>query len=257
MAQNLFLPGLPVDLIEAVYRAAPGNEIDSGKFASPESSAALVANAFGAFLAAPETLPPLPGTEAAGWPAESVQLEGIVRFPWSGGRHPCLDVLIATATALIGVESKRFEPFRPKPPPALSDAYWRPVWGSQMTGFQRVRDALRSGDLKFIHLDAAQLVKHAFGLRTSVQSEGTHAGKRAILLYLYAEPQVWPGTPRTIDDQVRLTHANEIGRFSEMVEGDEVEFRACSYRQLLDGWQRQLAVPLQQHALAVLDRFAP
>jgi len=29
---------------------APGNEIESGKFASPESSAALVANAFGLFL---------------------------------------------------------------------------------------------------------------------------------------------------------------------------------------------------------------
>ena len=32
-----------------------------------------------------------------------------MRFPWRGGRHPCLDVLITTETALIGVE------FRKKP----------------------------------------------------------------------------------------------------------------------------------------------
>jgi hypothetical protein len=44
------LPGLPVELIRACYAAAPGNEIESGKFASSESSAALVANAFGFFL---------------------------------------------------------------------------------------------------------------------------------------------------------------------------------------------------------------
>jgi hypothetical protein len=168
-----------------------------------------------------------------------------------------LDVLVATTTALIGVESKRFEPFRPKPPPSLSEAYWRPVWGDRMGGFERVRDELRAGHLKFAHLDAPQLVKHAFGLRTSVQKGSAHAGKRAILLYLYAEPEGWPGTQRTIDDQVRLTHAGEIRRFAEMVDGDEVEFRACSYRTLLSDWQRQLAVPLQQHASAVLEHFAP
>ena len=131
---DLFLLGLPADLIRACYEAAPGNEIESGKFASPESSAALVANAFGAFLGRPQEMPPLLGTEALGWPATSVSLEAIVRFPWSGGRHPCLDVLVETETALIGIESKRYEPFRAKSAPDHSDAYWRPVWGDAMAG---------------------------------------------------------------------------------------------------------------------------
>jgi hypothetical protein len=34
-----------------------------------------------------------------------------------------------------------------------------------MTGYQRVRDALRDGTAQFARLDAAQLVKHALGLR--------------------------------------------------------------------------------------------
>jgi hypothetical protein len=50
MIDDLFLPGLPAELIRAAYLNAPGNEIVSGKFASLESSAALVANAFGFFL---------------------------------------------------------------------------------------------------------------------------------------------------------------------------------------------------------------
>ena len=41
------LPGLPVDLIRACYATASGNEITSGKFASPESSSALAANTSG------------------------------------------------------------------------------------------------------------------------------------------------------------------------------------------------------------------
>ena len=86
MNENL-LPGLPVDLIRAAYEGAPGNEIGSGKFASPESSAALVANSFGVFLNRAGELPRLVGTETETWPATAVDLEAYVRLPWSG-RHP-------------------------------------------------------------------------------------------------------------------------------------------------------------------------
>jgi hypothetical protein len=48
------LAGLPVEVIRACYAAAPGNDIESRNFASPESSAALVANAFGFFLIVPQ-----------------------------------------------------------------------------------------------------------------------------------------------------------------------------------------------------------
>ena len=163
---EILLPGLPVELIRAAFGSAPGNELASGKIFSPESSSALVANTFGFFLGRPGSLPPIPGTEGCGWPAQSVSLEAEVRFPWTGGRHPHLDVLIHTRDYLIGVESKRYEPFRSKGKMSLSEAYWRPVWGDQMTGYQRVRDGLHDGSLYQGHKIVTHGVKQvAIGLR--------------------------------------------------------------------------------------------
>lgn len=71
LQQEAFLPGVPASLVQAFYNAAPGNEIATGKFTSPESSAALVANAFGFFLNRPHDLPILPESLTMGWPAVS------------------------------------------------------------------------------------------------------------------------------------------------------------------------------------------
>jgi hypothetical protein len=227
------LPGVPAGLILETYGSAPGNEIASGKFTSPESSAALVANAFGPFVARPAELQPLPGGEAWGWPASSVRLEAMLRFPWSGGRHPCLDALIETPSALIGVESKRYEPFRAKAHLAWPDAYRRPVWGDAMTGYEGVRDAPGVG--AFALLNASQLVKHAFALRTAVHRDERFLGRQPVLLYLYAEPRSWPdGRPVSRIDI--KAHRAEIESFAKAVGGDEVVFRACSYRELLAAW---------------------
>src|SRR6185312_705949 len=119
--RDVLLPGLPHDLIIEKYSAAPGNEILSGKFCNPESSSCLVANVFGLFFQTVADMPRLPGLAAYGAP-RTLTPEAIVRFPWRGGRHPCLDLLIETDTALIGVESKRYEPFRSKSKTRLSEA---------------------------------------------------------------------------------------------------------------------------------------
>ena len=85
MVQDRFLPGVPGDDIERILNAAPGNEIESGKFDHPESSAALAVNTFGFFLHRAADLPLLPGCERVMWPASSLSVETTVRFPWSGG----------------------------------------------------------------------------------------------------------------------------------------------------------------------------
>src|SRR3954466_16286851 len=97
---DIFLPYLPIDAIVAAYRCAPGKELE--KLENPESSAALVANTFGLFLDRPQDLPPIPGLEAFDWPAKQVRLEVCARFPWRGGLHPWLDVMIETDDYLIG-----------------------------------------------------------------------------------------------------------------------------------------------------------
>ena len=256
-----FLPGVPGKQIEEIYNAAPGNEIARGKFDSPESSAALAANTFGFFLNRPGDLPPLPGCEDVEWPASSLYVEKEVRFPWRGGRHPWLDALVVTPSALIGVESKRFEPYRSgKAPGRFSDAFWirrEHRWGRCMEGYQGVRDEIHAIPDTYAHLDAAQLVKHALALRTRVAAKKQFDGLQPHLFYLYAEPDTWPRNGKPVEDEAKTAHREEIKHFAQSVEGDEVRFVACSYRELLAAWERSENPEIREHARAVVSRFAP
>ncbi|ANY77487.1 hypothetical protein BB934_03990 [Microvirga ossetica] len=177
-----------------------------------------------------------------------------MRFPWSGGRHPCLDLLVETSDTLIGVESKRYEPYRPKTPTALSEAYWRPVWGDSMKGYEGIRDSLRDGSLSFRHLDAAQLVKHAFGLRTAGHRAPEYTDKRPVLLSLFAEPDTWPSGRAVSRTQINA-HRDEVRHFADRVAGDEVAFVWCSYSDVLKAWSRSGDERLISHAAAIVERF--
>ena len=252
-----FLPSVPGAEIESILNAAPGNEIGTGKFDSPESSAALAVNAFGFFLRRASDLPPLPGCEEEIWPARSLFIEAGLRFPWRGGRHPVLDCLVETPSALIGIESKRFEPFRSRRPSPLSDAYWCPVWGDQMGGYERVRDGLRDNPERFAHLDAAQLFKHAFALRSEVYRRERRRPFRPILFYLYAEPEVWPASGEAVDERAKARHRNEIETFGAVVVDDEVSFVSCPWRRILAAWADQPDNCIRAHAQAVTARFSP
>ena len=252
-----FLPGVPGAEIESILNAAPGNEIATGKFDSPESSAALAVNAFGYFLRRAADLPALLGCEGEIWPARSLLIEAELRFPWRGGRHPILDCLVETPSALIGIESKRFEPFRPKRPPSLSDAYWRPVWGNQMGGYEHIRGRLRDNPESFAHLDAAQLFKHALALRSDVPRRERQPRLRPILFYVYAEPEVWPASGKAVDDRAKARHQDEIETFAAAVVDDEVSFVSCPWQRLLAAWTDQPDSRIRAHAQAVTARFSP
>ena len=170
-----------------------------------------------------------------------------MRFPWRGGRHPWLDAAVETGTHLIGVESKRFEPFRDAKTVNLSDAYDRDVWGHGMRPFTAMRDALRSCDVAFAYLDAAQLVKHAFGLVT----EGNRLGKVPVLLYLYAEPAMRGA--HAIAPETLVQHRAEINGFAAAVARAAVRFAACSYREWFAGWTGDA----RHHANALIEQFQP
>jgi hypothetical protein len=242
-----FLPGVPEALVREALSKAGGNEIESGKLMSPESSAALAANAFGWFIERSAILPPFPALSEIDWPATSVSVEYQMRFPWRGGRHPWLDAAITTRDHIIGVESKRFEPFRDHKAISLSEAYDRDVWGKHMAAFTAMRDSLRAGTPRFAHLDAAQLVKHAFGLVT----EGRRLRKGPVLLYLFAEPTHRGGT--AIPPEALARHRAEIAAFADSVAGAEVRFAACSWREWLAVWPGAT----RSHADALVAQFRP
>lgn len=243
-----FLPGLPADQILAMLGKAPGNELKSGKFDSPESSAALAANAFGWFLERPEMFPQLPGGMGQ---AKSVTIEAEMRFPWAGGKHPWLDAAIVTDRYLIGVESKRYEPFRPAKKNEFAESYDRKVWGENMEGYTRLRRTHANGARRFAALDDVQLVKHAYGLRT----EGQRRNLRPVLLYLYAEPATW-ANGRAVDPDRIAAHRADVKLFAESVEGDEVAFAEMTWAEMLAIWGRG-KMPVAEHAARVVARFGP
>jgi len=241
---TIFLSGVPGELVRAAFDRAGGNEISSGKFASPESSAALAANGFGWFMNRPTALPAFPGTDDLDWPATRVDLEREMRFPWSGGRHPWLDAAVETPQYLLGIESKRHEPFRDRKSAKLSQAYDRDVWGSGMAPWTAMRDRLRAAPATFHHLDAAQLVKHAFGLVT----EARRSDKKPVLVYLYAEPTDKPPSAKAL-----IKHRTEIEDFSDAVDGGVVRFVAVRWTEWLDRFAGDAA----GHAARIRDRFHP
>jgi hypothetical protein len=118
-----------------------------------------------------------------------------------------------------------------------------------------------------VHLDAAQLVKHALGLRSTVRrsspvnSRCTGAsryvqGKEPVLCYLFAEPPFrHAGT--AIPKAWQSAHRDEIEKFAEMVSGDEVTFHAFCYQDLLASWKASPLARIRDHASAVEARFGP
>jgi hypothetical protein len=122
-----------------------------------------------------------------------------------------------------------------------------------MRRFEAVRDALRDGTLEFQHLDAVQLVKHAFGLRSAVQRDPAFAC-RAVLVYLYAEPNTW-ANGKPIPDAAKATHCQEIEQFAALVAGDEVAFRSCSYRDFLGALACHSDPAVRAHADAIAKHF--
>jgi len=251
--RNSFVPGLPVDDLISIYLSAPGDEVSSGKFTSPESSAALAANVFGFFLHKPYLLPLIP--DVSSQEPVAVKLEALLPFPWNGGRHPCLDALISTKDSLIGIESKRFEPFRLKQHKVPASSYRRDIWGSNMYRYRKALEEVWNDDGGYRYLDVAQLVKHAFGLRTAVHQDLLQHGKQPILVYLFSEPRHWPSTGRQINAAEHLAHQNEIDRFCELVAGDEVKFVALSYSNLIRAWGQHSDQSVRDHIAAIVERY--
>jgi hypothetical protein len=101
--------------------------------------------------------------------------------------------------------------------------------------------------LRYRHLDAAQLMKHRYGLVT----EGQRGGRKPVFFYLVAEPTAHGDRLIAADDHKR--HRDEIADFAGRVVGDEVSFGSASYREWLGGANGSAA----DHAAILVDRFSP
>jgi hypothetical protein len=155
------------------------------------------------------------------------------------------------SNTLIGVESKRYEPFRTRHPKEWSQAYWSDCWGERMDGYKAVRDLMRDEPMHFAHLDVPQLVRHAFGLRTKASKDRNEA----VLLYVHAEPERWP-SGALVDSIAGAKHRSEIAEFAAMVSGAEVKFLSLTYGELVKDWLKSDQRLLTEHAAALAYQFS-
>lgn len=228
------LSNIDSDLIESDLRGGKGSELD-GKFRATHSSAALAVNVFGPFRSGDRafTIPTLGDLKLDRF--ERTFSTGLAnRIP------PHLDAVAVAADRLVAIESKCLEYFTAKPA-RFSPEYDKLVkchgtpWFAEMV-------RLRGAPLDYACLDAAQLIKHAFGLINSVPGPAT-------LLYLYWEPQDAGNHPLFTE------HREDIAGFASRVAGSGPEFRSMSYRELWASWLKSEDAALRDHAETLLRRY--
>lgn len=218
-ADNL-VAGVDLADIEADFRQGDGNELE-GKFRAAHSSSALAANTFGPFRKMPHDLR-LSGQTKFG----ALQFERKCHHGLAGRRAPNLDLVAEGAAGVIGVESKCLEYLSPHRA-EFADAYDAGILDERRNGpwFAHMQ-TLRSAPGLYRWLDAAQLVKHAFGLAH------TFPRRRVHLLYLFWEP-------RNADAYAHFRdHRAEAERFSAAVAGGAPSFAFMSYAELWREWQQ-------------------
>ncbi len=241
MTDLSFLPGVPAEAVLAALGRLPGSDLDS-----PDSSSALVANTFGWFLDRPRLLLPFPGVPM-GLP-EAVDLGVEMQLPMRGTRHPRLDVVVTTPTTLVGIVSKRYQPFRPAKVTAFTEPFDARDWGPGMARYGALRKALATGQQSFHHLDAVTLVKQAYALRT----QSLKRARGAVLVYLHAAPSHW-ASGKPVDPKSITRHQTEITTFARAVKGDDVTFVSLRWVDLLTQWSQTPAVAA--HGTAVRGWF--
>jgi hypothetical protein len=236
-AQNL-IEGVRLKDFEADLLQGDGNEM-KGKFRAAHSSSALAVNTFAPFKANLDALRLPGGSGFANLHFERKCPHGLV-----GRRSPNLDVLAEGPNGVVAVESKLLEPlgqhiakFSPAYPAGITDTRCLTGWFGAMKQLMRDPRTYR-------WLDAAQLVKHAFGIAH------TFPDKPATLLYLFWEPSN-PKEHPFFDE-----HRAEVARFAASIIGGRPDFVAMSYPELWRSWDAHSEPKwLQAHVSRLKARY--
>lgn len=195
-----------------------GRELD-GKFRAAYSSSALAVNTFARFKPDARSL-----TLAGLCGFDLLRFE--VKCPAIPGRKPPhLDLVLQGNSTVVGVESKCTEHFS-KHTAKFALSYDELIQGDRRdSAWFRLMHMLIKEPKRYCYLNAAQLVKHAFGLAQC------YAAQDVSLVYLYWEPRNADQIP------VLLEHRSEIVRFTNDLAGGSPKFVAMSYRTLWDAWE--------------------
>lgn len=217
------------DDFEEDLRAGDGNELDT-KFRAAHSSSALAVNSFAPFRSRIEDLRLCEQTHFT-----DMQFERKCPTGLRGGRAPNLDVLLSGNSSVIGIESKLTEYLGPHRA-NFSTAYSVQIRDERREqGYFHEMQRLMESPNHYKWLNAAQLVKHGFGLAK------TFPDKAASLCYLYWEP----ANPES--SQAFAEHRAEIAEFADSVAGSTPSFFAMSYPELWTSWRANAPIWLSRH----------
>ena len=216
--EDNLLPLVSPDDFEAELGAGGGNELRF-KFRAAHSSSALAVNNFAPFKSRLTDLRFPQISKITNLQFEAKCKTGL------GGTPPHLDVLISNQTTAIGVESKLTEYL------GKHNAYFSPAYSEKILDERReqayFREMQRLSDSPtyYKRLDAAQLIKHAFGLARSCKKESI------FLCYLFWEPANPTSIPAFAE------HRAEIAEFTDRVAESRPSFFAMSYLELWALWK--------------------
>ena len=217
--RDTLLPQVAAADFEAELSSGDGNELET-KFRAAHSSSGLAVNCFAPFRRKIADLA-MPGHASF----DGLAFERKCPTGLRGGRAPNLDVVLSGPGGVVGIESKLTEYLSPH------RATFSPAYAAQIQDARRdqgyFREMLRLRDCPehYAWLDAAQLIKHAFGLARSFPD------RPVTLLYLFWEPANPDARPAF------AAHRAEIEEFRARVAGSSPAFEAMSYSELWRFWQ--------------------
>ena len=147
------------------------------------------------------------------------------------------------------VESKFLEPWRSGPKVSFSPQY--DAAAERISpGTLQTMDALRSRRVKYQVLDAAQLLKHLYGIHSAIDSSKLPAETE--LLVLYWEPGSTGSRGKKLFDKLDAEFRDLKARLSDQT----VPLRSISYRTLWRRWVRgDNPAWLRSHAQALIHRY--
>lgn len=213
---NLFVPLCAESLRE--FETGDGAELQS-KMRALHSSSALACNVFEFWRH--RDAEPLASALGLPFGIERVSFEQKMRTGLPGN-PPNLDVVLTLSGGpRFAIESKFLEPYGGRHHSGFKSKYFESRDGEWARyGFrncQNLAEALQSGEVDFRWLHAEQLLKHLLGLaRQPFEWD---------LMYLWYSP---PGV-------VPVEHADEVGRFAQVVSRDGISFRSMTYQALYSG----------------------
>lgn len=239
--EDNLLPYVNVGDFKQDLRNGAGNQLGE-KFRSVHSSAALAVNCFAPFRRHPHDLHLLGyGT------FDELEFERGCPIGLKSGHKAYPDIVLSSRFEAIGIESKLTEHLGTRKA-KFSCAYECDIQDERRNQgyFQEMR-RLKAIPGYYRRLDAAQLIKHAYGL----YNEFKHPSVK--LLYIYWEPKNWQSYP------IFREHREEVKEFSKRVEGARPTFSSMSYPDLWSmlsqgapGWLRNHIQDLEKRYLLEL-----